>query len=139
LTLQRRLDEKFVIFLRRKMSLLALFDRRPDVSLCPLPRYCGSVSLSGEPQQQQTATQAGYPATVQEALSGNRWGRVLSQASQASDDKVARMPRQRVLNFHLVNGRTRSDKLAADGKRERATVLVCHLAGNRPLLKLLRT
>ncbi len=40
------------------------------------------------------------------------------------------MPRQHVLVFDLVKGRNRSTKLAANGGRERATVLVCHFAGN---------
>ena len=52
---------------------MALFDKCHVVSQCPLPRHCGRVPLSREPQQ-QTATQVGYLATVQEALSGNRWG-----------------------------------------------------------------
>jgi hypothetical protein len=39
------------------------------------------------------------------------------------------MPRQRVLSF-TVKGRNRSSKLAPNDERERATVLVCHLAGN---------
>ncbi len=47
----------------------------------------------------RTALQADYLATVQEALSGNRWGRVLSQASQASDDKVALCAASARVNF----------------------------------------
>ncbi len=39
------------------------------------------------------------------------------------------MSRERVLVFHLVNGRGRSGKLAPDYVRKRATVLICHLAG----------
>ncbi len=40
------------------------------------------------------------------------------------------MPRQRVLNFHLVRDRNRSGKVAADGECEPATVLICHPGGN---------
>jgi hypothetical protein len=70
---------KTVPALLQCMSLfMAHFDRRRDVSECLLPRYCGSVWLSPGTTTAAAALQAGYLVTVQEALSGNRWGRVLN-------------------------------------------------------------
>ena len=43
-----------------------------------LRKSSGKVARCGA--RERTALQAGYLATVQEALSGNRWGRVLNQA-----------------------------------------------------------
>jgi hypothetical protein len=44
----------------------------------------GSVDKAPTRTGRRTAPQAGYLATVQEALSGHRWGRVLNQARPPS-------------------------------------------------------
>jgi hypothetical protein len=51
-------------------------------SLCKLlmPEWRGGAVW----RREQTASQAGYLATVQGALSGNPWGRVLNQARALS-------------------------------------------------------
>jgi len=54
----------------------------------------------------------------------------VSSPPYSEDLSGSQMPRQRVLNFHRVNGRDRSGNLASNGECERASILPCHLAGN---------